>query len=81
MFTQKRRSRTLVLEVLDTRLALSGFNSIAHVAAAQVSMATTASHIQLNPQPLPPGNPGGINLGFNIADKLNPQPLPPGGGL
>ena len=41
MFTQKRRSRTLVLEVLDTRLALSG-GGFTHVAAAQVSMATGA---------------------------------------
>jgi hypothetical protein len=80
MFTQKRRSRPQVLEVLDTRLALSGFGGMA---AAQVSMATPAGYVQLNPQPLPPRlDPSGINFGANIADKLNPQPLPPkGGGL
>jgi hypothetical protein len=79
MFTQKRRSRTLVLEVLDTRLALSGFGGMA---AAQVSMATAAGYVQLNPQPLPPRfDLSGSHLGNTIADELNPQPLPPSGGL
>ncbi len=79
MFTQKRRTRTLVLEVLDTRLSLSGLGGIA---AAQVSMATAAGYVQLNPQPLPPRfDPSGTNLGGTMAEKLNPQPLPPSGGL
>jgi hypothetical protein len=81
MFTQKRHSRTPVLECLDTRLVLNGSGGIAHV-AAQVSILSPASRVALNPQPLPPRiAPGGLNLQVTAADQLNPQPLPPGGGL
>jgi hypothetical protein len=80
MSTRQRRRRSPALEVLDTRLALNGFGGFAQ-AAVQVSMVPAASHVALNPQPLPPRIAyGGGGLDTNIADELNPQPLPPGGG-
>lgn len=66
-----RVSRTIALAGIAVCL-LTGAGG---AEAASFQAMNFGSEVALNPQPLPPGDLGGVFLGDEVA--LNPQPLPP----